>query len=66
MSTALVCAGPSMSKVGAGVMKDKMGWGLNPHEQLDFIKAIHKWKMGSVPDASVASPCTSISKIRFD
>jgi hypothetical protein len=45
MSVALCCCGPTMSKITEGVMKDKMGFGLHPKEQLDFIKLLHSWKM---------------------
>lgn len=44
-SIALCLAGPEMSKKAALVFpRDKMGFGLFPEEQLDFIKLLHKWK----------------------
>eukprot|EP01098_Paradermamoeba_levis_P005542 TRINITY_DN2334_c0_g1_i2.p1 TRINITY_DN2334_c0_g1~~TRINITY_DN2334_c0_g1_i2.p1 ORF type:complete len:689 (-),score=149.41 TRINITY_DN2334_c0_g1_i2:203-2149(-) len=44
ISVALCCAGTKTSKLAGEIMKDKMGFGLHPQEQIDLIQLLHNWK----------------------
>jgi len=43
-SSALCVVGPNLSSIAGNILRDKMGFGLYPKEQLHLLKKLHKWK----------------------
>jgi hypothetical protein len=43
-SVALCCVGPQIAKLTSNALKDKVGFGLHVHEQIDLVKTFHHWK----------------------